>query len=302
MAPGDLAERQVLAPGEAQRLRHARHHAQAGDVGVAASALANLPRLIEQRAVGVGETYRLLQRLNGGLQRSLARGQIARLRRDRRPLLRGIGRRRGEGIGLEQRIGFIRHVMHRHAAAGKGAVHQRFGGGASALQRAGAHVNIPRLRATSRQQAELAIMFALPAPFIDHRRVAVAGQLAVARAPYRPGTLRGGLNLFAVARRGRTHAVAAQLYHLLQLIGRLRGGLRCPEQQGADSGKGAAGENHLFFLMRTAVMRHHSAEARPLATARFFRRAILRDGAKKCASKLTLADYCVKIQAIFTRR
>ena len=123
--------------------------------------------------------------------------------------------------------------MNGYAAAGKGAVHQRLGGGPRALQGAGANVNFAVRRAARRQQAQLAKAHALFAPFIDHRGIAMAGQLAVAGGPLGPRTLGRGVDGFPVARRRRANAGAAEFNHCFQR--KLRGGMpRCDQQrQGA---------------------------------------------------------------------
>ena len=141
--------------------------------------------------------------------------------------------RGGKFIGLKQWVGVAADVMNHHAAAGKGAVHQRLGGGPRALQGAGAHVNLSTRRAAHRQQTELAKARALIAPLIDDGGVAVAGQLPVVGGPLRPRTLGRGFDGLPVALRRRTNAVAAEFNHFFQR--KLRGGVarRGQQRQGA---------------------------------------------------------------------
>ena len=119
--------------------------------------------------------------------------------------------------------------MDSDAAAGEGAIHQRLGGRPRPLQRAGAHVNRLRRRASRLQQAELAIVLAFLTPFVNHGGIAMAGELAVMGGPLGPRSAGGGLDGFPVAGRRRADTVAAELDHFLQLP--VRGGSRLQRQQ-----------------------------------------------------------------------
>lgn len=157
------------------------------------------PGRIKEGAVRRGRADGGFQLLNGGLQLLLQPRQIARFLLLSRQLLSRIALGDRQLFTLEQGIDIARDVMHRHAAAGKGPVSQRCGRGTGALQRTGAHVDLCRIRTARAQQAELAIVLAFPAAFIDHRAVAMTGQLAIGAGPLRPGLLAGGFNLFAIA-------------------------------------------------------------------------------------------------------
>lgn len=125
IAPRQLAERQVLAPAQTQRLNHIGHHAQPANRRFAAFALLHLPRQVKYRAGLIGRADGVFQQLNHRSQRLPTLRQIAGRLLHFRQLAGGIGLRGGKFIGLKQRVGVAADVMNHHAATGKGAVHQR---------------------------------------------------------------------------------------------------------------------------------------------------------------------------------